>query len=30
MWNILKGTFTKSIGKRKLELKEKIENAKYG
>jgi len=29
MWNILKWKFTKSIGKRKLELKEKIENAKF-
>jgi len=29
MWNFLKGTFTKSIEKRKLGLKEKIENTKF-
>jgi hypothetical protein len=29
MWNILKRAFTKIIGKRKIELKENIENAKF-
>jgi len=29
MWNILKGTFTKSVRKRKIELKDKIDNAKF-